>query len=160
MTTDPAIPAPAPRTETKLYRFPPARPCALPADQCSDADLRRIISDALGNRSDLLALLGSPEHLLRVLDLAQRIDAQLAARTAELVGERLEVVRLAKLHRDLSRQLVEVQALHRGLVAECSQLRRRLEQVDGDLAEQTLRFGAVDDDTLVVSVSLPPGGGW
>lgn len=134
------------RVETQAYRFPPARPCAPSAEQCADGDLRRIVTDALANLSDLFALAGSPEHLRRVLELAQRSHA-------ELVAERTEVNRLARLHADLSRQLAEVLALHRALIAENGELRRRLEP---DLAAQTLRFGAMaNDDTHVVDVPLP-----
>lgn len=190
MTSDNAIPRlvddvpGAPRTETQLYRFQPGRPCAPPARDCTDGDLRQLIADALGNHSDLLALLGSPDHVRRILALANRLDLQLAARSAELVGERLEVLRLAGLHRESSRLLVEVQTLHRVISAENIELRRRAsldsafdraaKAVTGrsaaelavELEDQTLRYPALTDtddrfdDTEVADVEDPvPTGG-
>ncbi len=164
MTSNNAIPRllDTPRTETQLYRFPPARPCAPPAEQCTDADLRRLLGESLANHSDLLALLGSPDHVRRILAFAEHT-------TAELIGERMESVRLARLHAELSRQMSEVLRLYRALVAENIELRRRLTldtefdraaraltgqcaaDLDADLAEQTLRFPMqFDDDTVVV----------
>lgn len=190
MTSDNAIPRlvddvpGAPRTETQLYRFQPGRPCAPPARECTDADLRQLIADALGNHSDLFALLGSPDHVRRILTFAKRIDLQLTSGTAELVGERLEVRRLADLLIESSRLLVEVQTLHRVISAENLKLRRGASldaafdraakavtgqsatELAAELEDQTLRYPALTDtddrfdDTEIADVEdLVPSGG-
>lgn len=88
-------------------------------------------SAGLDVHPDLLAAMCT-----RYLDLAQNESALssslrvaqgvAAARERELVAERLECERLAELHRGMSRTLAEIQILHRALVIENVELRRRL----------------------------------
>lgn len=59
----------ADRPVTQGYRFPPALPCGPSAEDCTDEDLCKIATDALTNRSDLWALLGSSGHVLRICQL-------------------------------------------------------------------------------------------
>ena len=111
MTSDNAIPRltdGAPRTETVAYRFPPVRPCAPPADECSDEDLFTIVADALRNGHDLYALLGSRDHVRAILDLVQRLDLAHRDALEELAAERRVRGELIDQHAQLSRENVKL----------------------------------------------------
>lgn len=101
------------------------------------------------------------------VDAIEQVCRRYLALTAELVGERSEVVRLGRLLVDLSRQRMEVARQHALLSAENLQLRRiardRAEwavvaqNTSEPEAAETLRW-TLDDDTKVVDMTMDGGG--
>lgn len=170
-TAIPTVVPGSPRTETSVYRFPPARPCAPPAADCTDEDLFAIVGDALRNGHDLYALLGSRDHVRAILELVQRLDiahrdaverAEDAERALVITGTQFAAYRGI-----VEAQLAAARERIRWLVGEHAKvsgenvgLRHRLAGTtpgaEQDAAE-TLRFSAAEDeDTVVVDVD---GGG-
>lgn len=90
----PEVPG-APRVETQQYRFPPARPHAPAAADCTEDDLLELAADALRNDADLWALLGSREHVRRICELVERqyLAVRDSAALAETLASQLEIAR-------------------------------------------------------------------
>lgn len=161
----------SPRTETSAYRFPPARPCAPSAADCTDEDLYAIVGDALRNGHDLYALLGSSEHVRAILELVQRLDlahrdaverAESAERALAVAGYQFAAYRgIAEAQLAAARERIRwLVAEHAKVSGENVGLRHKIAgttpAAELDAAE-TLRFTAAEDeDTVVVDVD---GGG-
>lgn len=145
MSSDNAIPVTASRDVTRLY-FDGGSAFGIPHAAPST-------SVAPGRTWDHAQLLSAAKAGAAGGQVHPDILAALCARyvdlTAELVDEREESVRLARLHAQLSRQMSDVLRLYRALVAENIGLRRRLaEDLDAD---QTLRIPMqFDDDAVAV----------